>query len=554
MNIVVSNNIRITGAPGPVIVQITNDLTIDNPEYKKRKMRRQPVWGCPSKLTLYTYDGQALVVPNGYMDSLAKACDLSTSHIEYKRCMGMRRDFGPWNDRYAPRGYQREAVNEVVGRHRDHGCIVVPAAGGKTLIGLRIVYERRVTALWVTHTLDLAKQAAERAKLYMPDVGDVGMFGNGAHDWGSGKLIVATLQTLSANPQLVEQLNTLVGTVIVDECHHMPAASFMDTIGKLNAASVVGLTATPERKDGLEFYMYMGIGPKLYEMARQALYDAGNLIKPEIKFVYTKFAYEQASLRNKINSVDAGGEQLDYRELLDKLIADEPRLQLIAETVAQQEGYQIVIADSIEYCHRLQEEILKRVPHSTRVAVVHGPLQRYGWRVTSSENMAKQLMESGEAVEYKYDKRVRRWKVKTPNYNDLDYERWNITPTTRKSIMQEAAAGHIKILIATGQLVQEGLDFPFLQHGHLTTPKRGDAHGGKNGVSVEQAIGRIMRADPRNPDKKAVWWDYVDYGVGVLKAQYNSRRKVYTRLGLKCPNKEKRSKEDIAALLEGLKY
>ena len=127
---------------------------------------------------------------------------------------------------------------------------------------------------------------------------------------------------MQRNPQIIDALNDFIGTVVVDEAHHFPAIQFIETAGKLTAENVIGLTATPSRKDGLEIYMYNGVGPKVYEISRDGMYEAGRLVKPTVKFVYTEFNYETASNRNAIDSVDAGGEDLDYTDLIRHLISD----------------------------------------------------------------------------------------------------------------------------------------------------------------------------------------------------------------------------------------
>jgi len=553
IQITVDNKIRIRGATTPLRAAITAALTVDNPEYKKRKARRQPTWGLDAKLKLYSCDGTDLIVPRGFWESLidivteASFTDLQTE--------GSIHNFGYWSSNYELSDSQFEAHVAILPRN---GILIAPAGSGKTVLGLNYIFQHKRPALWITHTKDLLEQTAKSALKCMPDIGEVGKLAEGVVNWGSGKLIVATVQTLQSNPALIDQLNQFIGTVVVDECHHLPASSFLEVVGQLKARYMLGLTATPDRKDGLECYMYAGIGPKLYEIERAGLYESGRLIKPEIKFIYTAFDYEQASVRNAINSVDAGGEELDYRELLNKLIADEDRLQLIASTVAQQAGYQIVIADSIPYCHYLHEKIVNAymkvnqlVP---RIAVVHGPLQRCTWIVARSESDALQQIQDGKALAAKYDKKAKRWKVQVPQYTEDQYKSWNITNADRKQIMVDAADRKIDILIATGQLVQEGLDLPHLNHGHLTMPKRGDANGGNNGSAVEQAIGRVMRSDPRNPNKQAVWWDYVDHKNGVLKSQYYSRRKVYERLQLKLPSKPKRKGSDIEDFLNKMQW
>ena len=86
-------------------------------------------------------------------------------------------------------------------------------------------------------------------------------------------------------------------------------------------------------------------------------------------------------------------------------------------------------------------------------------------------------------------------------------------------------------------------------------PKEAYPDGITAGLNLEQEIGRIMRKDPQNPDKKAVWFDYVDASVGVLKGQYYSRRKVYKRLGIKLPSKPKSAERDVIdGLLDSIKF
>lgn len=94
---------------------------------------------------------------------------------------------------------------------------------------------------------------------------------------------------------------------------------------------------------------------------------------------------------------------------------------------------------------------------------------------------------------------------------------------------------------------------PHLAVGHMVMPKRGDTGKNKDGGAVEQEIGRIMRKDPDNPEKQAVWFDYVDYDVGVLLSQYYSRRIVYKRLGIKLKRRPRRDHDEIEAFLSSNK-
>jgi len=119
-------------------------------------------------------------------------------------------------------------------------------------------------------------------------------------------------------------------------------------------------------------------------------------------------------------------------------------------------------------------------------------------------------------------------------------------------LLQDFRAGEIPILFAT-KLAREGLDLPNMTQLFLTTPKNGDSSAKvKDGTAIEQEIGRVMRPDPKNKNKKAIVFDFVDYENGILKAQWYSRRKTYKRLEIKIPTKPREANNYIDALFPGL--
>lgn len=534
-----SNNIRIQNAPTPIKAAITKLLTYKNPAVEKAKRQGRRAWGIPRELKLYIYDRNDLVVPRGFLYDIRKMAPDNTK-FTYLQTEGNQVNFGSWNESFKLRDYQKPMVNMLM---NNNGIGVAPAGSGKTLMGLRYIYEKRVPAVWLTHTVDLLRQTKANAEKFLSNPGKIGQFGGGKQDWGDGKLIIATVQTLQRNPHLIDAMNEFVGTVVIDEAHHFPSTQFIDTAGLFKAKNMIGLTATPSRKDGLDMYMYRGIGPQIHVVTRDNLYEEGSLILPKVEFIYTDFDYEYASDRNEINSVDAGGDDLDYNDLLQHLISDENRKQLVAETIVNNadKGYAIVITESVRYCFEL-ERIVNRLNPKLRTAVVHGGLTRYKW---VAKRPPKHLILDTK-------KEGRRTLYKVENYTAKEFEEWQVTKKQREEIIRKANNKEIDILFAT-QLAREGLDMPHLTVGHMVMPKRGDTGKNKDGGAVEQEIGRIMRRDPDNPDKQAIWFDYVDDKVGVLQSQYYSRRKVYKRLGIKLKRKPRSSYEDIELFLSSNK-
>lgn len=546
LQIIYSNNIRVAGYTTVLRCSIADDLTIPNPAYEKAKRQRRPTWGMQQQLKLYVIDNDGtLILPRGYGEQLRK--HINDYGVPYEDCemytTGYYADFGSWNTNYVLRDYQVPLVEALVEKN---GVAVAPAGSGKTIMGMKYIHTMSRSTVWLTHTTDLMYQTKARAEATLTGVGKVGILGDGKRDYGDRKLIIASVKTLQANPDIIDYLNTFVGVVVVDEAHHFPATQFIDTTAKFKAARIVGLTATPDRKDGLQQFMYMGIGPLRHTVERTSLYDDVQLIRPTVNFVYTDFDADPASDRQGDN-VDAGGDDLNYVDLMDKLIHNEARTALVAESIvnAIPQGPTLVIAESVRYCFMLREKvesILKeRGITGINTAVVHGGIQRYAWRVSANEGTAKSAA-NFYGTEYKYANR--RWQVKTPLYTPAEFDAWQVTAKTRKQILQDVNDRKIDILFAT-QLAREGLDIPHLSVGHSVTPKKGDTGNERNGAGLEQEIGRIMRPDPQNSDKKAFWYDYVDDKVGIFRQQYYTRRKVYKRLGIALPRKPKTERDVI---------
>ena len=49
--------------------------------------------------------------------------------------------------------------------------------------------------------------------------------------------------------------------LVIDECHRVPTVTFEPVLKTINARYVLGLTATPQRKDRFESIIFMQCGP-----------------------------------------------------------------------------------------------------------------------------------------------------------------------------------------------------------------------------------------------------------------------------------------------------
>jgi len=171
---------------------------------------------------------------------------------------------------------QEQAVAAVLRRRM--GVLVAPAGAGKTTMAMVAIARRRQPALFLVHTRELAQQALRAAERVLGlDPGEVGMIGGGA--WSIGeRLTIALVQSLQG--EILAELVGHAGHVVVDECHHAPADAFSRVVGQLPARYLLGLSATPYRRDGLDAVIGYFLGPVVAQMDERALAD--RLIKPHI--------------------------------------------------------------------------------------------------------------------------------------------------------------------------------------------------------------------------------------------------------------------------------
>lgn len=360
VTVVVDSKLRlpIANVPPEVRRAFREDLTLPNPRYVAAVKQGRPTGRMSPTLSLYLEHGGWVVLPRGYA---ARA-------LEHLRRAGLpvrvidRRLRLPEVD-FAFRGelfdYQRRAVEAV----RASGILVAPPAAGKTTMALAVIAAVRQPALWVTHTQDLARQAVERAVQFLGlDPDEVGFCGDGV--WRVGeKLTVALVQTLASRWDDTKALARRVGMVVVDECHHTPATTFLHVVGAFPAWRRLGLTATPNRADGLWPFAEAVIGPVLHRVAPEELEAAGRLARPRLRWVLTEFRY------------DFDG---DWHALIDALTADPERNRLIVELAAREAraGHTcLVLSERVGHCELLAT-VLRRFLPPEQVAVLTGSTPR----------------------------------------------------------------------------------------------------------------------------------------------------------------------------------
>jgi len=184
--------------------------------------------------------------------------------------------------------YQQTARDRMV-RARQ-GYIVVPPGGGKTVIGCAAMARVGEAALVLVHTTDLADQWEETASRMGMSVRLVGGKGGpvpSSFNPEPGSVTVAMAQAITAAGPRGRSFVGLFGAVVSDECHHESAPTRLRTLDSCPARYRWGVTATPDRADGMGFVLPWQIGPELYRMPVKKLVEGGFLVVPRIVPVET---------------------------------------------------------------------------------------------------------------------------------------------------------------------------------------------------------------------------------------------------------------------------
>jgi hypothetical protein len=154
--------------------------------------------------------------------------------------------------------FQEQAAKSLLAH--DLGVFVAPPGVGKTVVGTYVAATRDRSTLVLVHRKPLLDQWVAQLSLFLglpPKA--IGQIGGGKRT-ATGRLDVAMLQSL-VRDGAVDDLVAGYGHVIVDECHHVPAASFERVMNEVKARYVTGLTATPYRRDGHQPIIHMQCGP-----------------------------------------------------------------------------------------------------------------------------------------------------------------------------------------------------------------------------------------------------------------------------------------------------
>jgi superfamily II DNA or RNA helicase len=279
VNVTLANQIYFDKAelPQPLANKLIRLAAFQNPEFYKAQAMRLPVWNKPRIIGCAENFPQHIALPRGCLDEVRRllhdnAVDLV---LHDQRVEGEPIDVS-FAGRLRP---DQEAALGAMLEH-DTGILCAPTAFGKTVTAAALIARRGVNTLVLVHRMELLQQWKERLQAFLEvDKATVGSIGGGKAK-PTGLIDVAVMQSLSRQGEVSDQVKNY-GLIIVDECHHLSAFSFEAILKSAGAKYVLGLTATPIRRDGQQPIIFMQCGPIRHTAARPESAPADLVVMPQ---------------------------------------------------------------------------------------------------------------------------------------------------------------------------------------------------------------------------------------------------------------------------------
>lgn len=452
--------------------QIRKLARISNPEYYKNIA----IGFSNYNSSMYLYEGSDengyICIPKGLFEALISKCE--EADIEYRitdlQSTGKNIQVEFKGDL---KEIQQKASNKIL--KYNNGILSAATAFGKTVVCCNLIAQRKVSTLILLESSSLIAQwedsinrfllITEEMPYYYTKTGKIknrkSLIGiiHGAKDTSTGIVDIAMVGSLFKNGEAHKRLAEY-GMILIDECHHTASDTIKKILRETKAKYIYGVTATPFRGDGLEKINEMYLGPIRFQFtAKERAEEQG--INHFIIPRFTRTVYPHGSEKLSINEA--------YKLLIHNNLRDNQISEDIKSCIAKERTL-VVLCRFIEHAEIIHSLIKESADYVFLLTGNKSPKEK--------QDIITKLSE---------------------------------IPLT-KSI----------VLVATGQLIGEGFDFPRLDTLFLADPISG------KGV-VEQYVGRLNR--DFNGKKDVIIYDYIDANIRVFDNMYAKRLKTYKNIG-----------------------
>jgi superfamily II DNA or RNA helicase len=247
-----------------------------------------------------------------------------------------------WTFAGSIRPAQLPVVNSFLFPEPHDGIISLHTGGGKTVCALYIASRLRLPTLVIIHNSFLRDQWIDRVKAFLPNA-RIGRVQADVCDVADKDIVIVMLQTLSMK-ELTVDLFKPIGLVIVDECHHIASEVFVQALPKVTSKYMLGLSATPDRKDKLMYAIHWFLGPLLYKS------ETGDSVDTKVNVEVYEYQNDDPVFNEIVTSSQG---MVSVPIMVNKLTACEDRtawLCRIIEDVMDTDRQMLVLSDRVQHC------------------------------------------------------------------------------------------------------------------------------------------------------------------------------------------------------------
>ena len=474
--------------------QIKALATIDNPEFYKNKALGRSNYYNLRTISVWNEDNGYIKIPMGMLEIIKKKAEDSSIKLDILdyRCHG-----DPIRVRFNGELRQQQEYAAAKLEKYEFGVLNAPTAFGKTVLAAYMVSQRKVNTLILLENTSLLPQwiqeferfltIDEAPPVYFTPTGRKkvrdSVIGTlkAGQDKTTGIIDFALIGSAYHKGAFFPKIDSY-GMVLIDECHHIASTQGQALMQRIRAKYVYGLTATPNRSDRLDEIIYMLLGPVRHKYTAREQADAQGLER----FVLPRFT----------KVVNISGEKLDIHK------ADE----LIATSQARNDQ---IVQDTLQAVENKRTPVIltKRKQHAEEL---------------------KKLLEG------KADHIFLIYGGQTEKQNQEIKEKMLSLPQSETMV-----------LIATGQKIGEGFNFPRLDTLMLAAPIKFEGR-------LIQYVGRLNRI--YEGKENVIVYDYVDSHIRFFDRQYKSRLAAYRKLGFKVISESGMKKQQANAIYDRLDY
>jgi superfamily II DNA or RNA helicase len=233
-------------------------------------------------------------------------------------------------------------IEEAVVKGDYTGIISVPCGYGKTKCAIAFALKLGKRFVVVVHKEFLVAQWKEELEASVPGIRIGKIQGEKCEIGPEFDCAIAMIQTLCSRTYVAATFRSF-GFSIFDECHHLGAEHFSRALQQVGTRRRLGLSATPDRADGLRRVFEWYLGPILYQVKRR---DADETVAVRVfRYTTTHDLYGETPVNWK-------GEVVRAR-LINLIAEDKERTQLLcnwmAPIVKEEHRQTLILSDRREH-------------------------------------------------------------------------------------------------------------------------------------------------------------------------------------------------------------